>query len=117
VRDTLESPCGAVPVRLAAREIRPALSLGEARDLPFSSYVRWAALEAASDQLQREKPQTRPKPVVPERMPTIFDAERERPSLEDEPWLPQSFDADGQCRGGLIQRSPWPRPLLHGHSI
>jgi uncharacterized protein (DUF1778 family) len=83
-------------VRLSDKERERIAHAAEARDLAFSSYVRWAALEAASDQLLREKPKPRPKPVVPERELVILDSEP--PAREEEPFRPHSF-VDDECQG------------------
>jgi hypothetical protein len=70
VRNTLKDPRGVVPVRLSEAERRRIARAAQARDLAFSSYVRWAALEAASDQELRKKP----KPVEPKRVPVVIDS-------------------------------------------
>jgi 5-methylcytosine-specific restriction endonuclease McrA/uncharacterized protein (DUF1778 family) len=65
VRNTLESPRRVVPVRLSASERERISRAAEARNLTFSSFVRWAALQAAPDQLRPK----RPKPAATEREP------------------------------------------------
>jgi hypothetical protein len=77
VRNTLKSPRDVVPVRLSEAERGGSGGRRRREIFPFSSYVRWAALEAASDQLLRESP--RPKPVVPEPGPreiVLLDEQR-----------------------------------------
>jgi hypothetical protein len=84
VRNTLEKPRDVVPVRLSDSERRRISRAAQARDLPFSSYVRWAALEAASDQELRAKP----KPVEPKRAPVVLDSVPQRPRrLIDGEWV------------------------------
>ena len=74
---TAESARSVVPVRLSDSERSRIGHAAAARDLKFSSFVRWAALEAASDRLQREKPRPKPKLAEPEHMP-IASVEPER---------------------------------------
>lgn len=61
-----------VPIRLSDNERKRIGRAAEARDLRFSSFVRWAALERAADELELAKPKPRPKPAVPERAPIVF---------------------------------------------
>jgi hypothetical protein len=67
VRNTLESPRGVVAVRLSDPERKRIARAAEARNVAFSSFVRWAALQAASDPLLPERPT--PKPAAAEREP------------------------------------------------
>jgi hypothetical protein len=77
VRNTLESARKVVPVRLSASERERIALAAEARNLPFSSFVRWAALQAASDQLRPKRPT--PKPAAVEREPVVIgDTENKR---------------------------------------
>jgi hypothetical protein len=72
-------------VRLSDSERKRIARAAEARDLAFSSFVRWAALERAADELERAKPKPRPKPPV----------------LEEEAFRRHSF-VEGECeRCGL----------------
>jgi hypothetical protein len=86
VRNTLESPRNVFPVRLSDSERERIARAAEARDLAFSSFVRWAALQAASDRLlrQRPTPETDPgehEPVV------IGDTEQRVHYVDGEPVL------------------------------
>jgi hypothetical protein len=76
VRNTLESTRGVVAVRLSDSERKRIVRAAEARNLAFSSFVRWAALEAASDQLLRQRPTPGPDPV--EREPLAIAETEER---------------------------------------
>jgi hypothetical protein len=67
VRNTQESPRAVVAVRLSDSERKRISLAAEARNLAFSSFVRWAALQAASDQLRPKRPT--PKPAAVERAP------------------------------------------------
>jgi hypothetical protein len=76
VRNTLESPRGVVPVRLSDSERERVSRAAEARNLAFSSFVRWAALQAASDRLLRQRPTPEPDPV--EHDPVVIGDTAER---------------------------------------
>jgi hypothetical protein len=90
VRNTRE----VVPIRLSGKERERISKAAKARDLALSSFVRWAALERAADELRRAKPKPRPKPA--ERGPLILGPEP--PALVEEPFRPHSF-VDGECSG------------------
>lgn len=81
-----------VPIRLSDGERKRISRAAEARDLRFSSFIRWAALERAADELERAKPKPRPKV---EREPIIL--EPEPPAPEEEPFRPHHF-VDGECQ-------------------
>jgi hypothetical protein len=95
VRNTLESPRGVVPVRLSEAERSRISKAAEALDLAFSSFVRWAALERATHELERAKPKPRSKPV--ERGLIILGDDVEPSAPEEEPFRPHSF-VDGECQ-------------------
>jgi hypothetical protein len=85
VRNTLESARGVVPVRLSVTERRRIARAAKAGDLLFSSFVRWAALEAASDQLLGQRPYRKPF-IEPGREPIVISSEPEperRPHFVD----------------------------------
>jgi hypothetical protein len=82
VRNTLESPRGVVPVRLSDSEHKRISRAAEARNLAFSSFVRWAALQAASDQLRPERPTPEPDPAELDPL-AIADAEDKRVHFVD----------------------------------
>jgi hypothetical protein len=83
LRNTLESPRSVVPVRLSEAERNRISNAAKVRDLAFSSFVRWAALERAADELERAKPKPRSKPV--ERGPVILGDDLKPPAPEEEP--------------------------------
>jgi uncharacterized protein (DUF1778 family) len=99
LRNTLESPRSVVPVRLSEAERSRISKAAEARDLAFSSFVRWAALERAADELERARAKPRPKPV--EREPVTLGDDLEPPAPEEEPFRSHSF-VDGEC-----ERAAW----------
>jgi Tol biopolymer transport system component len=67
--------------------------------LAFSTFIRWAALERAANELERAKPKPRSKPV--ERGPIILGDDLKPPAPEEEPFRPHSF-VDSECeRCGL----------------
>jgi hypothetical protein len=70
-------------VRLSEAERNRISNAAKVRDLAFSSFVRWAALERAADELERAKPKPRSKPV--ERGPVILGDDLKPPAPEEEP--------------------------------
>jgi hypothetical protein len=77
-----------VPIRLSDEEHEQIARAARARDLRFSSFVRWAALEAATDQLMRAV-----RPKEPSREPP-----REQIVVVDpEPATGHAF-VEGQCK-------------------
>jgi uncharacterized protein (DUF1778 family) len=86
-------------VRLSEAERSRISKAAEARDLAFSSFVRWAALERAADELERARAKPRPKPV--EREPVTLGDDLEPPAPEEEPFRSHSF-VDGEC-----ERAAW----------
>jgi hypothetical protein len=82
VRNTAETHRVVVPVRLSAAKRNRISKAAEARDLAFSSFVRWAALERAADELERAKPKPRPKV---EREPIILGDDLEPPAPRRSP--------------------------------
>jgi hypothetical protein len=88
-----------VPIRLSDKERERIAHAAEARDLAFSTFIRWAALERAANELERAKPKPRSKPV--EREPIILGDDVKPPAPEEEPFRPHSF-VDSECeRCGL----------------
>jgi 5-methylcytosine-specific restriction endonuclease McrA len=86
VRNTLESPRGVVAVRLSDSERERIARAAEARNLAFSSFVRWASLQAASDQLLRQK--STPEPDPGEHEPVVIgDTEQRVHYVDGEPVL------------------------------
>jgi Protein of unknown function (DUF1778) len=92
VRNTLDSARAVVPVRLSATERRRISRAAKARGLAFSSFVRWAALEAASDELlhNQRRPIKRNVPAAPPKKP-----EREPLIIEPGP-EPSAHWVDGE---------------------
>jgi hypothetical protein len=68
----------------SASERKRIARAAKARDLAFSSFVRWAALEAASDQLLRHRPTPEPDPVELEPV-VIGDTEERVHYVDGEP--------------------------------
>lgn len=79
MRNTAAKPRSVVPIRLSAEERAQIACAARARDLACSTFIRWAATEAANEQLLRAARPKAPKPPPvteesPSREPIVLEA-------------------------------------------